>query len=387
MNVRATQDRNELVVYHSGRGTRVRVIRALVRGETILRVEWYVRRLRKVKDYADTAKGFEKARAFAQSIYNTRLAGTTPTRLAIGEMWRLYQKAEFSHLSQTTRDNYTHAWKFFEHFFGQRFFAENVTHERLDDLRDELRKRRKPPLSVRMVQDIFGMIRRVYRWADGRELIGKNRPGSYRYKIAKSERTRPRDEYEPDDRDRLLEHLDPNHYGDWRGYVALVICGMQGARQHAVLHLTWPDIDHEAGMITWQAAWDKMGKTWEQPIRVLTREALNIAHQWRTKIGYTGLYIIPPARTHSKIPHFSKQSLAVVLRKAEARAGIPHKPGRGPHGLRRTVSGDVSAESGDPMLGLHAIGDSDARMASKYIKARSKRIKDVFDALDQKRNK
>ncbi len=45
-----------------------------------------------------------------------------------------------------------------------------------------------------MVQDIFGMIRRVYRWADGRR--------SYRYKIVKSERIRPRDEYEPDDHDR-----------------------------------------------------------------------------------------------------------------------------------------------------------------------------------------
>lgn len=375
--------REELVVFYSGKGTKVRVIREEVRGERVLRVEWYLRGMRKVKDFPDTKAGFDDARSEALTVYNAKLAGKAPTRLSIGTMWKAYQKAEFEHLGPATRKNYVHAWTFFDSFFGSRFEAEAVTHEKLDELRDELRKRRDPALSVRMVQDIFGMIRRVYRWAEGRELIGRNRPESYRYKIAKADRPDARDEFSPDERDKVLKALDPYDWKDWRAYVALTICGLQGARQHAVLHLTWSDIDFENRIVTWQAEWDKMGKTWSQPLREGTISALRVSQHWQQKIGYTGPYVVPSARRHSTRPHYTKQALAIALRKAEMRAGIDHKPGRGAHGMRRTVSHDVSAISGDPMLGLHAIGDSSAKMVTKYIRPRTDSIRDAFDALDR----
>ena len=179
-------------------------------------------------------------------MFDAKCSGTTATNTRVGEIWAAYKQAEFKRLRTKTQENYTNQWTFFETFVGALFIAENLTHAQLDELRDALREVRSKKLSVRIVRDIFATVRRVYCWAEGREMITKNRAESYRYKVAKSERTASRDEYTPAERGALLGTLNPMLSLEWRAYVALTICGHQGARQNAVLHLQWVDRCHLA---------------------------------------------------------------------------------------------------------------------------------------------
>lgn len=93
-------------------------------------------------------------------------------------------------------------------------------------------------------------------------------------------------------------------------------------------------------------------------------------------------WVLPPGNERNRRGTYTIQSLWVALKAAETRAGIGHATGRGGHGLRRMLAGDVTELTGDAVLGLHAIGDTDIRQAQRYIKRRDDRLQWVFDALD-----
>lgn len=67
---------------------------------------------------------------------------------------------------------------------------------------------------------------------------------------------------------------------------------------------------------------------------------------------------------------------------SEERAGIPHRPRRGAHGLRRLLAGEVNARTGNAKLAMDAIGDRDIRMADRYLKPREDKIRETFEAMD-----
>jgi integrase len=162
-----------------------------------------------------------------------------------------------------------------------------------------------------------------------------------------------------------------------------MLCWTQGARQHAVLHLQWRDIDLDARRITWRAAWDKVGRERAQPLREPAIAALTRALAHRERLAYSGPWVFPAGSTKSAWETYSIQSLWAALMSAERRSGVEHKRQRGGHGLRRLLTGDVNALTGDPMLALHAIGDTDARQAARYIVPREDRIKAAFEGLDR----
>ena len=151
-----------------------------------------------------------------------------------------------------------------------------------------------------------------------------------------------------------------------------------------MLHLRWEDVDLNRKAIRWRARWDKMGRDWSQPMREGTIKALAVAAEKR--VGENPWVL--PSRTYrtGRViigETYTAQSLWAALKSAEKRAGISHVSRRGAHGLRRLLAGDVQALTGDPILAMQAIGDTDVRQAERYIKKRDDRISAVFDDLDR----
>jgi integrase len=180
----------------------------------------------------------------------------------------------------------------------------------------------------------------------------------------------------------MMAALDPKSATQWRAWVALTICGNQGVRQNAALHLQWDDVDELLGVMIWRSQWDKMGREWSQPIRSATREALRVAREWREKNEYAGPWVLPQGSSKSKSEVYTLGSLWQALKGAETRSGVARINRRGGHSLRRKVAGDVNAATGDPALALLSIGDTDLRQANTYLKKRDERVKGAFDQLD-----
>ena len=120
-----------------------------------------------------------------------------------------------------------------------------------------------------------------------------------------------------------------------------------------------------------------------QPLRQGTIAALTVARDHRAREEYAGPWIFPPVSAKSAQETYSQQSFWGAIRAAETRASIPHRRGRAAHGLRRLLAGEVNALTGDPVLALHAIGDTDVRQAQRYLKQREDRVRDAFAELDR----
>jgi hypothetical protein len=83
---------------------------------------------------------------------------------------------------------------------------------------------------------------------------------------------------------------------------------------------------------------------------------------------------------------YSAQALWYALTQAERRAGIAHKRGRGAHGLRRMLAGDVLALTKNLKTAGDAIGDKDLRILQEhYLSDRPEEVRAAFEQLDQRR--
>jgi hypothetical protein len=74
------------------------------------------------------------------------------------------------------------------------------------------------------------------------------------------------------------------------------------------------------------------------------------------------------------------QSFSAALVKAESRAGIEHLLYRGAHGMHGMVAGEVNAKTGDPVLAMHYIGDTDMKTMKRYLKRRDERLRAVAES-------
>ena len=113
-------------------------------------------------------------------------------------------------------------------------------------------------------------------WAERNELITRNRLRLFRFRVSKDERVESPAEYRDDDVVKILAALDPKLRTQWRPFVALAVCGAQGVRQHAVLHLKWDDVQGDT--VTWQKSWDKLGRTDNPQNGPLTRKVPEHQH-------------------------------------------------------------------------------------------------------------
>jgi integrase len=331
------------------------------------------------RSWPNTPAGRAEARAWAKGFAEARdvRQSASPVRPSMRALWTAYAEAEFPSLRPRSRVLYGDDWRKVEQFFGAATLAEDVSAEMVGGFRKSLDRL---GLAHRTVGQVLKTMKLVYAWGERTETIARNRVRLYRYKVPKEARGAGPGEYRADEFQKILATLDPTKASQWRAYVALALCGYQGARSGAVLRLQWADVQGDT--FVWPAGTDKTGKEWQQPIRPGSRRALMLANEWRQRMGYAGPYVLPAASTKNRGAHYTAQSLWAALRAAETRSGVTRQQGRAAHGFRRMLFGDVAEATGDPMLALYAIGDSDARMIQHYGKRREDRIGEAFAKLD-----
>jgi integrase len=369
------------------RGRWVRVVEGTHRGAKVYWVEYKDQGRRTAAPYPRTRPGKVEATNFAAGIaleQEQAAKPAAPLRLTVDQLWVRYVEAEFPAFRPNTKRIYRDGWKPWALFVGPATIAEDLGRDSMAQLRAELDRR---GWAVNTIRKTFGVVRAVYKWALEGELIQRNRVGTYVYKVPKEQRPLSPAEFRIEDLDGMLAALPLDSARHWRAHAALAVCGNQGARQWSVLHLTWPDVDLDAGELTWRGAWDKNGVTWVQPMRDATRAVLAVAQARRIEAGYQGPYVFFPGRTGNRQGFYTEQSLWYALVGAEARATpkIPHLPGRGAHGLRRLLAGEVHELTGSVKDALDAIGDKSIQMAQRYLKKRDDRMRTIFSSLDARR--
>jgi site-specific recombinase XerD len=370
------------IAEYGPRRAKVRVFVETGGARNLVRVQWRVNGRLRSESYLNTPANRDLAKAFAQGLVEERNAPARPKNVTMRRLWELYSEAEFPHLRANSKRLYREYWSRWEAMWGRDFPVELTTIEMVHEFRRALSKLK---LATSTIRQTIRTAKMVYAWGELNEIIEKNKLHLYKFKTAKSERQQSPDEFRDVEFVKILSKLDPESATQWRAYVALAICGSQGARQNAVLHLKWLDVPESieaGGYVHWRQEWDKVGKDWKQPVRALTLKALAVARKWRERDEYQGEWILYSGSSKNRSEVYSAQSLNTALKGAEAKADITHKRGRGAHGFRRMLAGNVAQATGDMMLGLNAIGDTDPRMAVKYLKQRDDRMEKVFADLD-----
>jgi integrase len=369
--------RKTLAVYGAKRAS-VRVFADAPAG--LVRVQWRVAGALKTKSWPNTPAGRDEAKAWARGFAEARTAPRPQMPLTLRELWERYATANLGRLRPNTQRLYLDAWRTWETMWGAGFPADEATLEMVDTLRLALTKQGR---AVTSIGQVIKTAKLVHKWGRLRKLLKHNDLADYRYQLGKDQRPKSPDEYTGAEYEAMLAVLEKRA---WRPFVAFTICGEQGARQNAVLHLKWSDIDLLERAIIWRAEHDKLGREWRSPMRYRTQVALAHALDKAVTEGYTGPWVFPKGSEKGKGETYTAQSLWAALRSAEKAAGVVHRKGRAAHGLRRMLAGDVAASTNDPALALQAIGDTDMRMASRYLKPRDERLIAAFDDMDQARS-
>ena len=136
---------------------------------------------------------------------------------------------------------------------------------------------------------------------------------------------------------------------DWRFHVALVIAHETGHRVGAIRQLRWSDIDLEGGVIRWRGEHEKTGYEHLTPV---SAEALAVLEEARrNNPGIGDALLLPAPKDPSKC--VSRSLARDWWEKAQERAGLEPKRGRGWHSLRRKFASDLM---GQPLKVLCELG-------------------------------
>ena len=341
-------------------------------------VRWRRDGQRKQESFPNTTEGRAEAKQFAQGVADSleaRKASVAP--VTVRELWARYTEAEFPNLRQRTQALNADAWRKWELVVGRETPAEDLGPDSLATLRGDMERQ---GFAVNTIGRVIRGVKTVYNWAEEHDVIARNKVHRYRFKVGKDRRPPKVPEFRGEDFKALCAAL-PMTGRNWRAGGVVRICGLQGTRQNAVRHLRWDDVQfHPDGVLTWRAQWDKMGKTWRQPMRPATAETLLAIRAHHHRLGYDTPWVFPAPR---KGEVYSAQALWFVLTQAEERAGVTHKRGRGAHGFRRMLAGDVLAATGNLKLAADAIGDRSVRVLEEhYIHGRQDEVRRAFDKLD-----
>jgi len=192
------------------------------------------------------------------------------------------------------------------------------------------------PVRDRTVERDLRFLMAVFNWAtmagDGRAGVLLERNPFKGYKAPKEKNPRrvsiSNDEY------RAM--LSVSERIDWRFHVALRLAHETGHRIGAVRQLRWADIDLENDMIRWRGETEKTGYEHVTP---MTREARDALEWARSKNPGIGEAPVLPAPQDASQP-VSKDLTRDWWSRAERRAGLDAKRGRGWHSLRRKFASD-----------------------------------------------
>jgi integrase len=347
---------------------------------------------RRKESFTLTPAGRREAMEYAAGLAEGRRAPAAADVVTVRELWQRYAEANAGDMRPRTFYLYRSRWNLFEKFIVHDTPAGAVTLEHLDRFKADLLKQKYAP---NQVKHTLGQVKRVYRWAGKRKaVIGSDVP-LYEIKFAKDARAAEPAEYRLEDFERLVPAIgSPQEPREWRSWALLMLIGHQGIRINAALHLRVSDV--RGGRLWWDAAWDKLGRTWSQPIRDGALSAILTALWWRERDGYTGPWLFYPrpggtlgGRADREGRHwedghrpYHATSFYLQLAAAEKLAGVPHLDLRGAHGLRKMVAGEVLRATGNPKAAMDFIGDYDLSLVTTYLKVREDQKAGVADLLD-----
>lgn len=329
-----------------------------------------------------------KARGFAERFAK---GGSNPIErpsLTIAALWEKYcLSSDYRALRERSVALYTDAWRLFVRVVPHLTPAEDVTAGTLEVVRTACEEtpseRTKKPLSLNTIRKAISIVKTVFAWGERTEAIRVNRTKSFRFKIAKEKRVVSPDEFSGEEYQRMLAVLSFDKITERTPYSLLVLLGHQGARLNAATRLRWEDVlwDEDGGTILWRARWDKMGNEWGQGMRAPTRAIL--ARLWDAAGRPATGWVFPSRHSKNVEGVYAKESFIAALHQIELRAGVVPRAGRGAHGLRRMVAGNVADLTGSSMKAMHAIGDKDVRLAEKYVKRRNPDVAKNLRDLDK----
>lgn len=124
---------------------------------------------------------------------------------------------------------------------------------------------------------------------------------------------------------------------DWRFHVALVLAHETGHRIGAVRQLRWSDIDLADKEILWPADTEKTGYEHETPMTGEARRVLDLARSKNPGIGSAPVLPAPQDPTKA----VGRYRMRDWWKRAEDKAGLEPKKGRGWHSLRRKFASDM----------------------------------------------
>lgn len=253
------------------------------------RVEWRREGSRKRQSFPKTTEGLRDAKSFAEGIaFRERHTPDTPS-IGLRELWVKYTASRnFTRLREKTQEVYANRWVKWERFMGHQHPAGSVTQDDLDAFHMALAEQGTAP---NQIGAHIGQAKMVHAWGKRRRLLAENDIADYEFRLGKDEHREEPEEYSWDEFERIIEHFNPQNAREWRRSAVIMLLGHQGVRERAALHLRWKDLDLERGVVTWPAQFDKMGKTWTQPMRDGTRSALFTSLYWRAKQQYTGPWV------------------------------------------------------------------------------------------------
>lgn len=357
-----------------------RTVRLWIEGR-LIRAQYRERGKRRTKSWPNSPANRSYAKAWAAAFVEARERPVEIPRLTVRELWLRYQKAEWDTLREKSHRVYAHGWRAWEVFVTPQAIAEDLGMLTVGEFRAD---RVRAGWALSTTRKAIDVVKIVYLWGLRAKLLNRNEVRDYRFKIAKEDRVAGPAEYSQEEFRRILAELDLASRTEWRARAVLEICGLQGARQNAVLHLQKADVDFDQAVITWRAEWDKVGDAWEQPMRPRTMAVLQAVLRWHERLGLdTPWYFPAGSRKNVASPVYSAQSLWAALRKAEEAAGIPHQDRRGAHGFRRMLFGDVLAATGSVADAMNTINDRDLRVTSRYNKRRLGQVRETFAKLDR----
>ena len=383
----------------------------------------------RVRTFANTKEGRAEAEAWAVSYFNTRkaerarkasiAAGTTPDKepTTIAELWREYSESPaFTGLRPSTRENYTARFRLWMADMTAGAIVNETTMLDIDRFQVNATK---AGLVLNTVRQVLNVVRIVYNWGQSRRLISTNDMALHRWK-------QPKDlpqgvvagyepgEFSPVEMDLMISKLSPQRADQWRGWVALMLARHHGQRANALRHIRVEDFRFTDNVLHWDKKWQKQGRDVHQPITWAAYSAYLTAMYWRDREAHAQAERLAGARIRGPKGQFqhdpnvprptlttedspwlifaqrdkskpvSYSSLHHHLMVAEGRAGMKHEKYKALHGMRRGRVGEVIDKSGDRLLGLEAVGDTDIKMLKSYDKRRQDRIDSAFAETEDK---
>ena len=343
----------------------------------------------RTESWPNTPSNRAKAKVYAEAVYErltTPVAVEAAPRLTLRAAWDRYLTAVSSHLRGKTIQNYQSRWSKFELFAGRDAYMDTITPETLDDFRKSLRDARgdRTPRghAVNQIAEHVKLIKQVFAWARERKLIRENLIASYRMKVAKDDTRVVTVEYSHADWQKILGALDHRNSRQWRPYVAILLAGILGPRENALLHLEWKDVDLVDRTVRWDPQWDKLGKERVQPLPRDAVRAFRIAAVWRRRQCHEGPYVFPPVQRRAKGGTWTAQALTEALHVACGRAGVTEDRYQAMHAFRRMAAGNALELTGNLKLAGEWIGDTDLRVLAKsYFKHRPEQLRSIANQM------